>query len=94
MAFTVAFRGLTSGFGDKLRKLKQLHKGGPQDNNTFDEWYEILRSTARRDGGSIATLGSANDLLKELFKRGLSASEALDCLKDEWIRNSVREDGI
>jgi hypothetical protein len=59
------------------------------------EWYEVLQSTARREGVATATLASANDLLKELFKRGLSASEAIDCLKkDEWIRNSVREEGI
>jgi len=94
MAFSIACRGLTSRFGEKLRKLTQLHKGGPKDNNTFDEWYEILRSTARREGVSTATLASPNDLLKELFKLRLSASETLDCLKDEWIRNTVREDGI
>jgi hypothetical protein len=95
MALSVAYQGLTSRFGEKLRKLTQLHNGRPYDNNTFDEWYENLRSTACRDGVSTATLASANDSLKELFKRGLSASEALDRLKKcEWIRNSVREDGI
>jgi hypothetical protein len=95
MAVDVAHGGLINRFGEKLRKLTQRHKGRPHDNNTFDEWYEILRSTARREGVSTATLASADDLLKELFKRGLSASEALDCLKkDEWIRNTLREDGI
>jgi hypothetical protein len=95
MALSVAHRGLTSRFGEKLRKLTQLHKGRPHDNTTFDEWYEILRSTARREGVSTAIVASANDSLKELFERGLSASEALDRLKKyEWIRNSVREGGI
>jgi hypothetical protein len=94
MAFSVACRGLTHRFGEKLRKLTHLHKDRPHDNNTFDEWYEILRSTARREGVSTATLASANDLVKELFERRLSASEAADCLKDQWIRNSVREEGI
>jgi hypothetical protein len=95
MALSVTYRGLTSRFGEKLRKLTQLHKDRPHDNNTFDEWYEILRSTARGEGVSTVTLASANDSLKELFERGLSASEALDRLKKyECIRNTVREDGI
>jgi hypothetical protein len=95
MAVDVAHRGLINRFGEELRKLAQRYKGRPLDIKKFDEWYEILRSTARREGVSTTTLASANDLLKELFKRGLSASEALDCLKkDEWIRNSLREDGI
>ena len=95
MAFSVPRRGLSNRFGEKLWKLTHLHKDRLRANYTFNEWCEILRSTARREGVSTATLTSANDLLKDLYERGLSGSEALGCLKKyEWIRNSLREDGI
>jgi hypothetical protein len=95
MAFSVPRRGLSNRFGEKLWKLTHLHKDRLRTNYTFNEWCEILRSTARREGVSIATLESANASVKELFERGLSASEALDSLrKYEWIKNSIREDGI
>ena len=69
MAFSVPRRGLSNRFGEKLWKLTHLHKDRLRTNYTFNEWCEILRSTARREGVSIATLESANDSAEAISVR-------------------------